>query len=237
MEWRFLVFQNRHDWKTAVEPNVQSSTKPAFEIVISIAKANDSGYILAGTDYDNGWLIKTDFKGEPMWTQQYPERSVFYSVAQTLDGGYVAAGQFKNLALSYSNGMGLLVKVDSLGNLVWNATYGGVDSTDAAFSLVLTQDGGYAFSGQLMNSVWLVKFAPEAGNTSPSPTIPEISFADLFVTITIISIFVFSIRKIIKKKDLQRLLMFKENTAVFKEGSTLVNKNSRFLSLNVMLEK
>jgi len=70
--------------------------------------------------------------------------NVAYSMVQTNDGGYVMAGSTD----SYGAG-GLdvyVVKLDSLGKLQWTKTIGG-DKNDIAWSIIQTNDHGYAITG------------------------------------------------------------------------------------------
>jgi hypothetical protein len=41
----------------------------------------------------------------------------------------------------------LLIKTDASGNMQWNQTYPGAILTDAAYSVIQTNDGGYALTG------------------------------------------------------------------------------------------
>ncbi len=83
-----------------------------------------------------------------------------WSLVQTSDGGYALAG------VSSSNNAGnsdfRLIKTDVSGNIQWSKIYGGKES-DQAYSLVQTNDMGYALAG-FTNSYgaggcdfWLVK--------------------------------------------------------------------------------
>jgi len=67
-----------------------------------------------------------------------------YSVRQTSDGGYIIVGR----TLSYGAGDldVYLVKTDSLGELIWERTYGG-DKSDGGNSVEQTADGGYIIAG------------------------------------------------------------------------------------------
>jgi hypothetical protein len=65
---------------------------------------------------------------------------VGYSVQQTSDGGYIMAGIFTPSASD--SGDVILIKVDSLGNIVWSKRYGG-PREERAFSVKQTSDGGY----------------------------------------------------------------------------------------------
>ena len=73
-----------------------------------------------------------------------------YSIINTSDGGYLIAG-----ATSSSNGDAIethgnedamLIKLNALGNIEWKKLYGGTGA-DWAYSVIQTNDGGYAFAG------------------------------------------------------------------------------------------
>ncbi len=80
------------------------------------------------------------------------------SVRQTSDGGYVVAGATASFGAGDYDAY--LVKTDSSGNLVWQATFGGTDF-DHASSVDVTQDGGYILGGDTVSleprGLWLVK--------------------------------------------------------------------------------
>ncbi|MGD0496125.1 MAG: hypothetical protein ABSB28_08805 [Candidatus Bathyarchaeia archaeon] len=110
------------------------------------------GYALAGLTNSTGaggldfWLVKTDSNGTPQWNRTYGGAGdeAANALLQTSDTGYALAGW----TTSYGAG-GYdfwLVKTDSSGTMQWSKTYGG-GGDDAAFSLVLTSDGGYALAG------------------------------------------------------------------------------------------
>jgi hypothetical protein len=66
-------------------------------------------------------------------------------VTQTTDGGYAIAGHTR------SYGAGALdfyfIKTDSLGDILWTHTYGGI-YTDSCFAMIRSSDGGYVLVGQ-----------------------------------------------------------------------------------------
>jgi hypothetical protein len=142
----------------------------------SIVQTSDGGYALAGTTDSFGagnldfWLVKTDSVGNVQWNWTYGGAGidVANSIVQTSDGGYALAG------FTDSYGAGSydfwLVKVDSAGVMQWNATYGegprgyGGSGVQKAYSIIQTNDGGYALTGyfnypvRIPNRVfWLVK--------------------------------------------------------------------------------
>jgi hypothetical protein len=134
----------------------------------SVQQTADGGYILAGdTRYFHAsssdmWLVKTNSTGDMQWNETYGGKGddVAYSVQQTTDGGYIAAG--------YTNSFGAggydfwLVKTNSTGDMQWDKTYG-AKGEDMAYSGQQISDGGYIAAGSTrsfgagMEDVWIVK--------------------------------------------------------------------------------
>lgn len=122
-----------------------------------IEMTGDGGFIIAGsTDsygqgHDDVYLIKTDSCGEAEWERTFAEYDYDqgYKVRQTVDGGYVIAGQTQ--ILGSGNGEVYLIKTDPGGNEIWSRTYGG-DDFEEGFSLDITEDGGYLIGGVTLSS-------------------------------------------------------------------------------------
>ncbi len=70
--------------------------------------------------------------------------SYCYSSLQLPDEGYLAAGSTSSFGTGSSDMY--LIRTDSLGNLLWQKTYGG-SVIDAAYNMIKTNDGGYLLSG------------------------------------------------------------------------------------------
>ncbi|OPY53331.1 MAG: hypothetical protein A4E49_01438 [Methanosaeta sp. PtaU1.Bin112] len=132
----------------------------------SVQETSDGNCIIAGfTGYygdDNVWLIKTHSGGDVVWNVEFGggDEDEAYSVQPTSDGGYILAGR------TYSFGAGdadaWLVKTNSAGGEVWNATFGGADE-DWAVSAWPTSEGGYYLAGGTASFgggglyAWLIK--------------------------------------------------------------------------------
>ena len=122
----------------------------------SIQQTADSGYIVAGynssgfePDSFDIWLLKTDANGDTVWTKTYGGalNDVAYSVKQTIDGGYIVAGNTFSFGVGTpDSGNMYLIKTDSLGDTLWTKTYGGLGS-DLAYSVLQTSDSGYVVAG------------------------------------------------------------------------------------------
>ncbi len=120
----------------------------------SVQLTIDGGFVIVGETYSFGagsydvYLIKTDAKGDTLWTKTYggEKSDRGNSVQQTADGGYAITGY-------YSKGFGsggddvYLIKTDANGKELWSKTYGGDDS-DYGYAVEQTADGGYIIAGE-----------------------------------------------------------------------------------------
>jgi uncharacterized delta-60 repeat protein len=153
----------------------------------SIQQTSDGGYIVAGsTNSNNGgvagnhggwadaWVVKLNASGDIMWQKclggSY-EDSV-YSIQQTSDGGYIAAGSTNSnngdVIGNHGRYDAWVVKLNALGGIVWQKCLGG-SNEDSAYSIQQTSDGGYIVAGHTYstdgnvagnhgeNNAWVIK--------------------------------------------------------------------------------
>lgn len=131
-----------------------------------IIQTADGGFAFSGMSaYKNGdhfWMLKTDSIGNAQFNKTYGAgiAEEARSIVQTDDGGYMLIGDTSSPS---SQGWDtLLVKVDSIGNMLWNKTFGGIDD-DRAFYITKTNDGNFVFCGMSDSNItgfldfWLVK--------------------------------------------------------------------------------
>ncbi|MBI2272117.1 MAG: T9SS type A sorting domain-containing protein [Bacteroidetes bacterium] len=136
------------------------------DIANSVKQTKDGGYIVAGaTTSSDGdvigfhgsvdyWIIKTDASGNVQWQKclggSRPEGA--QAIQQTTDGGYIVAGATESVNGDVTGRTDSLqfdcwiVKLDSLGNIQWQKSYGGTKS-ESAYAIQQTIDGGYVFAG------------------------------------------------------------------------------------------
>ena len=126
----------------------------------SMQSTEDGGYVLAGMRNYDMYIIKIDSIGDTLWTRALgkPDTSeLAHRVQQTFDKGYIIAGE-----LAYGDSLErdiLLVRTDSVGDVVWTKRYGVPGSQDAAYSIVQSADSGFVFVAlsQALVGAWLVK--------------------------------------------------------------------------------
>lgn len=162
------------------------------DYLMSIFQTDDGGYIAGGYSNSNisvdktenchglydYWIVKLNAIGEIEWQNTIGGNNYDYleCVIQIADGGYFVGGKsFSNISgdkTENSNGSQdyWVIKLNSLGNIVWQNTIGG-SGTDVLQSVAQLPDGtyyvgGYSFSGASGdksennigdNDLWLLK--------------------------------------------------------------------------------
>jgi hypothetical protein len=114
----------------------------------SVQQTADGGYILAGETKSLGssngdfWVLKLDSAGDILWQKTYggTVSESRPSILQTIDGGYILAGD----TMSFGAGRNdlWLLELDSNGNVLQEKTYG-TAGFDFAVAVKQTSDGGY----------------------------------------------------------------------------------------------
>ena len=133
----------------------------------AIVQVEDRGYAIAcrtdsfGAGGFDFWLVKTDSAGNIQWNQTYGGKNddAAYSLAQTSDKGYAMVGCTRSTGAGSNDFW--LVKTDSVGNMQWNRTYGGVDS-EQGNCVIQASNRGYALAGSGYD-LWLIKTEVESG--------------------------------------------------------------------------
>ncbi len=156
----------------------------------SIQQTADKGFILCGQTFsadgditlNNGegdfWVLKLNEKGAIEWQKSYGGTN--FDLARTVqivnDTNYIVAGitNSNNGDVKTNNGNTdcWVIKLNSVGNLLWQKTIGG-SGMDTANYIMNTLDGGYAISGSTTSDsggyfsnhggtdCWLIKLASD----------------------------------------------------------------------------
>jgi hypothetical protein len=118
----------------------------------SVIQTTDGEFVVAGKTFSFGagsndmFIVKLDGSGTIQWTTTVGGAGddIAYSIVQTADGGFTAAGY----TLSFGAGTYdiYIAKLDANGTLQWNKTVGGIGGDQAKF-IIRTTDGGFAAAG------------------------------------------------------------------------------------------
>ena len=139
-----------------------ASDSPVFSDCL--IKTSDNGYIISGysesfdgditgNDGDEArdiWVVKTNSTGDIQWQKTFGGggQQNSYSIIQTSDGGYVLAGStnFDEVTGDYGLTDFWVIKINSLGILQWQKSFGG-SADEEAYNIKQTTDGGYIVVG------------------------------------------------------------------------------------------
>jgi hypothetical protein len=121
----------------------------------SVVPTYDGGYVTTGMTFNGGvsffdpYIVKYDAAGNMLWEKVYAVFASFdddfgYSIRETSDSGFIVAGYTRNFGAGEQDA--LLIKTDSLANIIWQNSYGGSD-TEFVYSNVQTTDDGFIMTG------------------------------------------------------------------------------------------
>ncbi len=171
----FLYYQLAFFTSAAQSPLVKMWDKTfggtSDDIPVYFQQTADGGYIIGGYTYsDIGgdkteplknapgivdfWIVKTDAAGNKQWDKDFggANGDQLNSLQQTADGGYILGGMSASIISGnktspcWGNFDYWILKLDSLGNIVWDKDFGGTAS-DQLICLKQTTDGGYVLAG------------------------------------------------------------------------------------------
>jgi len=135
------------------------------EFAYSIQETQNKGFAIAGSSRSNDgdvsgnqglsdyWIVRLDSVGNILWQNSFggsgEERA--NSIDQTTDGGFIITGTTNSDDGDVTGYMGnhdfWVIKLDSLGNLIWQRTLGG-SAYDYSTSIEETTDGGFVVVGE-----------------------------------------------------------------------------------------
>ena len=127
------------------------------------------GYILCGSSessdgdikalnkgFQDGWLIKIDFKGEIIWEKSFGSsfEDRFNDIIITSDNGFLIVGSTASHSETYpfqSLEDGWVIKVDNSGVLLWEKKIGEVSSSERFNGIVSSSNDEYLLYGVMSN--------------------------------------------------------------------------------------
>lgn len=156
------------------------------EFLFDVAETKDGGYIMCGasnspisgevSDTSRGgydyWIVKVDSSGNKVWDKRYGGSNLdeAKSIQETADGGYLVGGNTRS-------GMGLdlsepqygfsdywILKLDSLGNKVWDKRFGGYGGNSDFSGFVILPDSSILLFGSSDSTLSPVKTDPGYGS-------------------------------------------------------------------------
>jgi len=125
---------------------------PSADEAYDVVCLGSQGFLVAGRTYSFGagnfdvYLVRLNAQGDTLWTRTYGDwiTDGAFSVVPTTDGGFALVG-YTYMANTNSYDA-YVVKVDSLGTVLWQHTYGGSDD-DVATAAVELPSGGLLVVG------------------------------------------------------------------------------------------
>lgn len=149
----------------------------AEDDLFSLLQVHNGNFILGGESwsgisgdktetnflYNDFWIVKIDSTGSIVWQNTIGGmgNDNFRAIDTTADGGYIIGGYSNSeisgdktepqLGVDDFSGDYWVLKLDSIGNIVWQNTIGG-DGIDELFAIKQTLDGGYILGGESLSS-------------------------------------------------------------------------------------
>lgn len=127
-----------------------------------VQQTSDGGYIIIGVTTSTAYpiaiyLVRTKANGQVVFSRElgYHSFSYGYSIRQTNDGCFILTGSTRS---RYSDADMYVAKIDSMGTVLWQNTYGSVGVDETGYSVRQTRNGRYLIAGADNNrNVYLVK--------------------------------------------------------------------------------
>ena len=124
-----------------------------WEHCYSMDITSDNGYVMVGSTYSYGagekdvWIVKTDEFGDTLWTKTFGGilDDEAKSIKETFDGDLIVCGG--SYTFSDGDSDGLLIRLDSVGNTLWFANYGGPKYAEFNEAVQLDDTSGFALFG------------------------------------------------------------------------------------------
>ncbi|WP_452228886.1 T9SS type B sorting domain-containing protein [Lacinutrix sp. MEBiC02404] len=155
-------------WKQSWNNNIFSTVEG-----VNVINTNDNGFLVSSSQsstngivngtltsyYPDSYITKLDVNGSIEWQKPFGglHDELLFSMSQDADNGYTlihfsnsndqyVSNHNGNAGLSGDSSDAWIVKTDSLGNIIWESSFGGTNK-DGGYNIVQTNDGGHVFTG------------------------------------------------------------------------------------------
>lgn len=122
----------------------------SMDVCYDFIQTHDGGFMMTGHTTrgrtNKGYIVRTDAQGEQVYARtitRIDHESVFWSVLQTWDGGFIFGGD--NVGHEEDD-LQLIIRTDSSGQVLWFDGYG-QGASELGGKVLATPDGGYAVIG------------------------------------------------------------------------------------------
>jgi hypothetical protein len=125
----------------------------SFHKSVRLENTSDGGFLITSHTAHNsvgdadGWLVRTDTDGNPLWNYTYggPDDEYFVESVACSDGGFISGGFTENKTIG--NVDGWLIRTDADGNHLWNYTYGSPIFGEVGYDVIEVSGGGFLMTG------------------------------------------------------------------------------------------
>jgi hypothetical protein len=128
--------------------------------IYDLKKNLENGYVISTGLGWGGGIMKLDAYGDTLWTRHFDDLQALFSVDNTLDSGYIAAGYTH----FFVNSEIILMKFNADGDTLWTRSYTISGMNNATAFVRQTSDGGYIITGTINAGIYMLK-VDQLGNT------------------------------------------------------------------------
>ena len=126
-----------------------------FSTASSVIQTSDGGFLLCGTTSDTSYnskafVVKMNSSGVEQWSNTFVinnQETYSQAIIEEQNGGYMILGNWNSSNVGVPNDLiSYLLKIDSIGNKIWDKSYG-VSSDWGGRNLLQTDQGDFLFVG------------------------------------------------------------------------------------------